>query len=185
MSRKLVVLLFALVSFARPSPSHAATVDITVALVTGTNQWTLSLQSLTDVGGIMLEISNSLGVFTPILPIPPVICTLACQGLGEPNQPFSLTLPAPGGPPPFLPLPNGALGYFSATTSSASEIIVLPGDRIFGMTAIDTTGAPILDYAIHVIPEPSVAGLLCAALIAGSRLRRRARNRDRRLSHKG
>ena len=162
--------------FAWSSPSHAATVDITVELVPGTTQWTLSLQSLgTPVGGIMLEISNSLGGFTSTLPFPPVICALACEGLGSPTQPFSLTLPAPGGPPPFLPLPNGPLGYFSATTSSPSEILVLPGDTIFGATAIDTNGSPILDYAIHVIPEPSVAALLLATAMLGGTLRRRVR----------
>ena len=185
MRKRLLRVLLLAATFAVSSRSLAASVDITVALVPGTTTWLLHVSSHApeSVGGISLTLSNSLGDFTPAIPVPPTYCIQASwmPVAGPGTHTFSLAilnsvyggqlfqeLVAPGG--------DAVLGSFASLTSSKADIQVLPSIlQGTDSTLLDMNGAQIPGYAIHIVPEPALAGFALLALVTAARTRARGR----------
>ena len=163
MRARITTLLLSLLVFVSASRAGAAAVDITLSLETGTTRWDLVLGSSLSkqVGGLFLVPSESLGSFTQLVGASnPCVCL--------PGDPVPLSLSF--SPPLFVSTGPGVLvGYFSSSVNQASLVQLLPGDDLAGGTVFDAFGAPILDYAIHIVPEPVAAALLALAALALAR----------------
>ncbi|HTO68248.1 MAG TPA: hypothetical protein VMR31_00170 [Myxococcota bacterium] len=180
---KRLALFVAAVLFARPSSGAAASIDLTVALVPGTSHWLLQVdsQSASPVGAIDLVVSDSLGNFVPAVQLPPVYCVQAdgagCLPSSTGTHSFSLAIPLSIYPVQLQalagPFGHAVLGYFDAFTSSPAHVQVSADPALGGYSVFDTNAAPILDVAIHVVPEPrsAVPFALAAALLLAARLR--------------
>src|SRR5262249_44663222 len=112
----------------------------------------------------------SLGAFTP--QSPPVCPSGTCISLDPlPPPGFNILhlLPNPGFPllsgPTLSPVVLG--GFFSSTFG----VQLLPGDSVFGYTALGESGP--LDVSIKLVPEPEVGALVLLALAALGWVRRR------------
>jgi hypothetical protein len=160
------------------APARAALVDIFISHVTGGNDLRVDSLSPTGIGAVSLALSDSLGAFTPAFPLPPDVCIFASCGTppGLPPGFHELSLegtPLFGGPP-FVdtlvpPFGSRVLGTFNSTVTSPDLVQVLPDYSAL----YDVNGLPLLDFAIHVVPEPGLGALLLLSLGASVLWKRR------------
>jgi len=172
-----LVLSFLLLSFALASPVRAASVNIDVALTGGTS-WDLLLTTVggQSVSGLSLVVSDSLESFTlnPAFAGPPTSCALGASGceLTPIGTMPGFNLLVLSFSPNFVGSgPSVLIGTFASSVNSASLVQVLPADSLVGGTVFDGVGAPISDFAIHVVPEPAAAALVSLTCLLAARLR--------------
>lgn len=142
------VLALSLLLLARPA--RAESVDFLLTNLDETATWSLEVDvaPAVSVRTILLEASQSLGVFTPA----PGLTALQAAPL------------VPAGD-------RSLLGTFAGTTDSPVEIELVGADVSAGATVLDVAGIS-LDYSIRIVPEPvlSALALLAVGAAVGARL---------------
>ena len=154
--------------FAAASSTKAAPIEITVSLQPGTTDWYLDLNTLLPVTAIALVVPDAFESFTSFLPPPPIGCGGGdCGPLHPLDGDFQLFALDDEVPPGGL-LGTGLLGRFSSQVTSGVQ--VLPADDLYGGTVFGPQFDPYdaTLFSIHVVPEPSVSGLLLLTLVGAT-----------------
>ena len=153
--------------------AHAATLSFTLSNQPGSTSWSLEWVANGPIGisGVALEVSTSLGPFTPAPAFLPACCEVYDP---LPSGRNLLLLQAPTGQV-FVPgfVQPSLLGTFAGTTDSAALVELVGAESSAGFTVLDAAGTPIPDYTITIVPEPGVVALLglVALRLASARLR--------------